>query len=107
VKKGPDQVDMLTKLTGIPKEGDTILNAVPMCAPYSMMTSHKYKVKLQPGTLKRGKAKKVIKDLFSSLSKNEKVEGFLIKSMTDIELMDPIPSQGVKVVAPGIGKLQN
>lgn len=51
-KKGPDQVEMLNKLTGCPTSSDTILTALPMCAPYSMMVNHKYKIKLQPGTLK-------------------------------------------------------
>jgi hypothetical protein len=74
---------MLKKLTGAPTDKDTILAAVPMCAPYSMMVNHKYKCKLQPGTLKRGKAKKIARDLFVSLSKNIGTENFLIKSMTD------------------------
>lgn len=96
---------MLNKLTGMPTEHDTILTALPMCAPYSMMINHKYKCKLQPGTLKRGKAKKIARDLFVSLSKNIETENFLIKSMTDQELMDAMPVT-VKVVAPGIGKLK-
>ena len=54
----PEDVDVseIDKLTGIPKLTDIITGVVPMCAPYSVMTAHKYKVKIQPGTLKRGKA---------------------------------------------------
>ena len=46
VKKTPDQVEMLNKLTGMPTEKDTILTALPMCAPYNMMVNHKFKCKL-------------------------------------------------------------
>ena len=95
---------MLDKLTGVPTEEDTCLFAIPMSAPYSMVVNHTYKCKLQPGPLKRGKAKKNIKDLFLSMAKNSKYYD-LVRGMTDQEMMDPIPT-GVKVLAPGIGKLQ-
>ncbi len=48
-------------LTGIPKAADTLLYAVPMCAPYCSITNYKYKVKLQPGTMRRGKGKERVK----------------------------------------------
>ena len=106
-KKTPDQVDMLNRLTGCPiDEKDQLLAAVPMVAPYSMMTSHKYKFKLQPGTLKRGKAKKSIRDMLTALSKTvTEGEALLLRSMQDQEMMDPIP-QSVKVIAPGMQKVQ-
>ena len=44
-------------LTGLPRENDTILYALTMCAPYSSITNYKYRVKLLPGTLRRGKGK--------------------------------------------------
>jgi len=54
----PDEVDLaeIDKLTGIPKTNDIVVSLVPMCAPYSAISTYKYKVKLQQGTLKRGKA---------------------------------------------------
>ena len=54
----PEDVDVneIDKLTGIPKHNDIILGVVPMCAPYQSITTYKYKVKIQPGTLKRGRA---------------------------------------------------
>jgi hypothetical protein len=62
----PEDVDVheIDKLTGIPKSNDIIIGLVPMCAPYTAITTYKYKVKIQPGTLKRGKAQKLIKNLF-------------------------------------------
>ena len=59
-----DQIDMLNKLTGDPKENDVLIFAMPMCAPFSMMKNHKYKVKLQPGKMKGGQAQKHILSLF-------------------------------------------
>ena len=55
----PENVDVseIDKLTGIPKANDNILFAIPMCSPYSTIQNYKYKVKLQPGTMKRGKGK--------------------------------------------------
>jgi hypothetical protein len=54
----PEDVDLneIDKLTGTPKQQDLIVSLVPMCAPYSAISTYKYKVKLQAGTLKRGKA---------------------------------------------------
>ena len=57
-------VNEIDKLTGIPKANDMIIGIVPMCAPYSAISTYKYKVKIQPGTLKRGRAMKLIKSLF-------------------------------------------
>ena len=53
-----EDVDLaeIDKLTGIPKSTDLIVALVPMCAPYSAISTYKYKVKMQAGTLKRGKA---------------------------------------------------
>jgi len=57
-------VTEIDKLTGVPKSNDITIGIVPMCAPYSAIQTYKYKVKIQPGTLKRGKAMKLIKSLF-------------------------------------------
>lgn len=63
----PEDIDLaeIDKLTGIPKGNDIVLALVPMCAPYTAIQTYKYKVKLQAGTLKRGKAQKLIKNLFT------------------------------------------
>lgn len=57
-------INEIDKLTGLPKYNDIITGVVPMCAPYSAIQTYKFKVKIQPGTLKRGKAMKLIKSLF-------------------------------------------
>lgn len=58
----PEDIDIaeIDKLTGLPKHNDTLLFAIPMLSPYSTIQTYKYKVKIQPGTLKRGKGKTFI-----------------------------------------------
>lgn len=52
---GEVQVD-LDALVGTPLPGDEILEAIPVCAPWAALGRYKYRVKLQPGTTKKGKA---------------------------------------------------
>lgn len=42
-------------LTGNPIPSDVLLYAVPVCAPYNALQTYKYRVKLIPGSLKKGK----------------------------------------------------
>lgn len=53
-------------LVSSPLDGDELLHAVPVCAPYSVLASYKYKVKLTPGTQKKGKAAKQAIALFNA-----------------------------------------
>lgn len=50
----------LDAFTGRPLPGDEILSAIPVCAPWSALATYKYKAKMQPGAIKRGKAVKEI-----------------------------------------------
>lgn len=43
-------------LTGQPRPGDTLLHALPVCAPHAALQGYKYRVKLTPGTQRKGKA---------------------------------------------------
>lgn len=54
---GTAEVSTLETLTGLPTTEDTILYALPFCAPFSALQNYKYKAKLIPGTQKRGKSK--------------------------------------------------
>lgn len=42
-------------LTGNPLPNDILLYAVPVCGPYNAVQSYKYRVKIIPGTVKKGK----------------------------------------------------
>ncbi|NXF40356.1 NEMF factor, partial [Nyctibius bracteatus] len=95
---------LLDSLTGQPHPEDILLFAVPICAPYTAMTSYKYKVKLTPGTQKKGKAAKIAlhnfmqskeatareKDLFRSVK---------VSSFSTVSCTKNIPGK-VKVSAP-------
>jgi len=45
----------LDYLTGNPLPSDILLYAVPVCAPYNALQTYKYRVKITPGTAKKGK----------------------------------------------------
>ena len=75
------------KLTGIPHANDVILYALPVCAPYATLSKYKYRVKLTPGSLKRGKASKQAVEMFvrGDTDKSPKAEEFhrFIKTVDD------------------------
>ena len=59
-----DDTAELGKLTGKPTTQDLVLHAIPVCAPYSVLSQYKYRVKLTPGSVKRGKASKQAVEMF-------------------------------------------
>ncbi|KAF2000511.1 serologically defined colon cancer antigen 1 [Amniculicola lignicola CBS 123094] len=76
----------LDAFTGRPMVGDEILSAFPVCAPWSALSTFKYKVKMQPGSLKRGKAVKDILLRWDAAGKDAKA---LDKTSTDTERVWP------------------
>ncbi len=67
-------ISEIDKLTGLPHRKDNLLFCIPMLAPYSTIQGNKYKVKITPGTMKRGRVQKTIKELFMKNAKESKVE---------------------------------
>lgn len=55
-------------LTGNPLLNDILLYAVPVCGPYSAVQSYKYRVKIIPGTAKKGKGTISLNRLWLMLS---------------------------------------
>lgn len=65
----------LDYLTGQPHPDDTLLYAIPICAPWNAMQKYKYKVKLLPGSLKKGKAAKTaVHSFLTSYKPNPKAD---------------------------------
>ncbi|KAH8726476.1 serologically defined colon cancer antigen 1 [Phaeosphaeriaceae sp. PMI808] len=62
----------LDAFTGRPLPGDDLLSAIPICAPWSALTTYKYKAKIQPGSTKRGKAVKEVLTMWHHAGKNSK-----------------------------------
>ncbi|CAK7226678.1 hypothetical protein SBRCBS47491_006311 [Sporothrix bragantina] len=49
-------LDLLNSLVARPAPGDEILEVVPVCGPWMALSKLKYKVKIQPGQTKKGRA---------------------------------------------------
>lgn len=116
-------MSIIDSVTPSPLPEDIIHFAVPVCAPYNALQKYKYKVKLTPGTLKRGKGTspklesqmwlKVFTDLpsLAALKQAQSVflnaqdatsrEKELIKSVPEMEAINTIMSK-VKVSAPNL-----
>ncbi|KAK2990178.1 hypothetical protein RJ640_014630 [Escallonia rubra] len=92
-------------LTGVPLPNDILLYAVPVCGPYSALQSYKYRVKIIPGTAKRGKGAKMAMNLFGHMPEATQREKELMKACTDPELVAAIIGN-VKVSAAGLTQLK-
>ncbi|KOB86945.1 hypothetical protein PFDG_02595 [Plasmodium falciparum Dd2] len=79
------KLNEIHKLTNSPNEGDNLSFAIPMCAPYSAIQTHKYKIKLVPGNTKKGKVADSCISYFLKNATNEK-EKELIKNISMDEL---------------------
>ena len=102
-------------LTGKPTETDTVLFSIPMCAPYSSLMCCNYKIKLQPGTQRKGKGKLLykfivalgtIKELFMKNPELPNREKEIIKNVADEDCLNCLVGN-VKVVAAGLFDLKS
>jgi len=100
-----DETDMLDTLTGIPFPEDELLFAIPVVAPYSTILNFKYKVKLTPGTGKRGKACKTAIAMFLADKHTIQREKDLLKSVKDQDPARNLPGK-VKLSAPHLQKVK-
>lgn len=96
-------VDMIDALTGIPEPDDELLFAVPVIAPYNTLANYKFKVKLTPGTGKKGKAAKTAVAIFLKDRTITPREKDLLKAVKDDQMARNFPGK-VKLSAP---KLQS
>ena len=110
----------LDALVGTPFPGDDILGAIPVCAPFAALGNYKYKVKLQPGTQKKGKAVREILDKWNKVcavtryidvksQDKERIwprEAELIKGFKEVEVVGVVPVSKVRLMISG-GALAN
>ena len=89
-------VDVLNSLTGQPVAEDALLFAVPVVAPYSTMNNYRYKVKVTPGSSKRGKAAKTALNIFINDKSAVQRDKDLLKSVKDQDIARNLPGK-VKV----------
>ncbi|KAI8326063.1 DUF814-domain-containing protein, partial [Martensiomyces pterosporus] len=97
-----EQLNVLDTLTPAPLPGDNLSFAIPVCAPYSALSSYKYRVKLVPGVMKKGKACKMALTLATILANREKE---LMKGVSDIDMIAQMLGK-VKVTAPNMESIR-
>jgi predicted ribosome quality control (RQC) complex YloA/Tae2 family protein len=115
---GEEEISALTQLdalVGTPLPGDEILDAIPICAPWSALAKYKYKAKMQPGQQKKGKA---VREILGKWTKDandtkkldfgshdpEKIwprEAELIKGLKEAEVVGIVPVKSVRVMMSG------
>uniref|UniRef100_A0A669BYM7 Ribosome quality control complex subunit NEMF n=1 Tax=Oreochromis niloticus TaxID=8128 RepID=A0A669BYM7_ORENI len=93
--------NLLTSLTGQPHPEDVLLFAVPVCAPYTALSNYKHKVKLTPGSQKKGKAARTAVFSFMKAKEVSPREKDLFRSVKDSDLSRNMPGK-VKVSAPNL-----
>ncbi|KAG6441996.1 nuclear export mediator factor NEMF homolog [Manduca sexta] len=99
----PVDTELLNQLTGVPVTEDELLFAVPVVAPYSAVLNYKYKVKLTPGTGKRGKAAKTAVQVFLKDPGATAREKDLLKAVREENIARNFPGK-VKMSAPQLHK---
>lgn len=92
-------------LTGNPLPNDVLLYAVPVCGPYNALQTYKYRVKIVPGTAKKGKAAKTAMNLFNHMPEATSREKELMKACTDPELVAAMIGNS-KITAAGLSQLK-
>ncbi|GAB2265587.1 hypothetical protein Dimus_000626 [Dionaea muscipula] len=100
-----EKLNEVDYLTGNPLQNDILLYAVPVCGPYNALQAYKYRVKIIPGTAKKGKAAKTAMNLFSHMPEATGREKELMKACTDPELVAAIVGN-VKITAAGLTQLK-
>ncbi|KAM3413905.1 hypothetical protein BST61_g10578 [Cercospora zeina] len=108
---------LLETLIGQPLVGDELLEAVPTVAPWAALARYKYKVKMQPGQQKKGKATREIltqwlrdaadeRKLDRSSKDTERIwprEAELVKGWREPEVIGIIPVKSVRVMMSNAG----
>ncbi len=87
----------LDALVGTPLAGDEILEAIPVCAPWTALAKVKYKAKLQPGGLKKGKA---VREVIERWKADSTKKGALDEAARDTERMWPREVDLIRALKP-------
>ncbi|KAJ2742695.1 hypothetical protein GGI20_004293 [Coemansia sp. BCRC 34301] len=123
-----EQLSVLDTLTAAPLPGDNLGFAIPVCAPYGALSQHRYRVKLIPGAMKKGKScKMALTVMLAAADANkprstfshdpeeaDRLELAAILANREKELMKAVPETELimqmlgkaKVVAPNIESLR-
>lgn len=91
-------------LTGKPLGDDVLLYAIPVCGPYNAILNYKFKMKLTPGSSKRGKAAKTALNVFLHDRTITSREKDLLRSVKDQDISRNLPGKVKLVAASGLLK---
>lgn len=106
----------IDRLVALPEPGDELIAAIPVVAPWTALARQKYKIKLQPGPVKKGKVVREILGFWTSLAtrgprvidensrEKEKVwrrELDLLKDWRLEEVVGYVPVKGARIVQGG------
>lgn len=91
----------LSALTGRPRSSDVLLYAMAVCAPYDALGDYKYKIKITPGTFKKGKSAKLAVNAFLHQAEASDREKELIRAIPETELTMVMISNA-KLQMPGL-----
>jgi predicted ribosome quality control (RQC) complex YloA/Tae2 family protein len=105
----------LDALVGKPLPGDEIVAAFPVCAPWAALANFKFRAKMQPGSVKKGKAAREVLGKWQVDSKNlrnldqaatdmEKIwprEAELLTGIKETEVIGVMPVGKVRIMMAG------
>ena len=100
-----DDIKVIDSLTGCPLSEDILLFAIPVCGPYSAINGYKYKVKVLPGSNRRGKAAKTALHLFLKEKTASDRERDLLKAIKDQDISKNIPTK-IKITASNLSSVK-
>ncbi|KAK6036407.1 hypothetical protein COOONC_26088 [Cooperia oncophora] len=95
-----DSEGLIAQLTSNPTSEDVLLYAVPMVGPYQALSNFKYRVKITPGTARKGKAGKAALDLFLRMKNGDPREQALIRALVGDENACRNIPKGCRISAP-------
>ena len=100
---GLGELSFIDALTGSPGPTDVVVNAITVAAPFMVMQHYKYRVKLLPGSLKRGTAAKTALSLICSETRStmSQPERDTIRAITEAELNSTMPGK-VRISGSGV-----
>jgi len=100
------KLSMIDTLTGNPRSEDTLLYAIPVCAPYSVLSAYKHRVKLVPGNLKKGKAvRQAMEMLIRNVGEDLGRERDLMRGCPEQDGINLMVG-GCRLQTPGLQKMQ-
>ncbi|CDS43177.1 protein of unknown function DUF814 [Echinococcus multilocularis] len=85
------EVSMLGTLTGQPVREDSLLFALPFCAPFSALQKFKYKAKLLPGVQKKGEITRLAIRHFTMDKAASELEKQLIQAIREEDVCRVLP----------------